>query len=150
MQPLFNRAPQCKVVITSVTSKCYDRSMKQTISTDNAPKADHILSQAIVSGNTIYVAGQIHNTPDGAMVDGTVQEKVAQIMHNITAILKAADASLDDIVKVVIYVTDMAQMPEFNEVYPTYFAQPYPAREAVCVKELPLGATIEISVVAVK
>ena len=69
---------------------------------------------------------------------------------NISEILKAADAELNDIVKVVIYVTDMAQMPKLNEVYPSYFAEPYPVREAVCVKELPLGATIEISVVATK
>jgi 2-iminobutanoate/2-iminopropanoate deaminase len=71
-------------------------------------------------------------------------------MNNITAILKQADATLNDVVKVVIYVTDMAQMPELNEIYPNFFALPLPVREAVCVKELPLGATIEISVQAVK
>lgn len=124
--------------------------MKQQISTDGAPKAAHILSQGIVSNGAIYVAGQIHSTPDGVIVDGTVEEKVEQIMKNIEAILKAADASLNNIVKAVIYVTDMAQMPKLNEVYPSYFTEPYPVREAVCVKELPLGATIEISVVATK
>jgi len=124
--------------------------MKIKVATDDAPKADHILSQGIVSNSSIFVAGQIHNKPDGALVDGTVKEKVEQIMRNISAILKAADASLDSIVKVVIYVTDMAQMPELNEVYPTYFTEPYPVREAVCVQALPLGATIEISVVAAK
>jgi len=124
--------------------------MKEPISTDDAPKAAHILSQAIISNGTIYVAGQIHSKPDGSVVEGSVKEKVDQIMQNITAILHAADASLNDIVKVVIYVTDMAQMPELNEVYPTYFAEPYPVREAVCVQALPLGATIEISVVAAK
>lgn len=124
--------------------------MKQQISTDEAPKAAHILSQAVVSNGTIYVAGQIHTKADGTVVDGTTEEKVDQIMKNIAAILRAADAGLDDIVKVVIYVTDMAQMPKLNEVYPTYFTEPYPVREAVCVKELPLSATIEISVVAAK
>lgn len=84
------------------------------------------------------------------MIEGSVKEKVDQIMQNITAILEAAEASLDDIVKVVIYVTDMAQMPELNEVYPTYFTEPFPVREAVGVQALPLGATIEISVVATK
>ena len=79
-----------------------------------------------------------------------MKEKVDQIMQNIAAILKATDTSLDNIVKVVIYVTDMAQMPELNEVYPTYFTEPFPVREAVCVQALPLGATIEISVVAAK
>ncbi len=124
--------------------------MKSKVSTDEAPKADHILSQGIVSNGNIYVAGQIHSKPDGSMVEGSVKEKVDQIMQNIAAILKAADAGLDDIVKVVIYVTDMAQMPELNEVYPNYFKEPFPAREAVCIQALPLGATIEISVVAAK
>jgi len=124
--------------------------MKEKISTNNAPKADHILSQGIVSNGVIYLAGQIHNKPDGTIVEGSVKEKFSQIMQNVTAILKAADVTLDNVVKVVIYVTDMTQMPELNEVYPTYFSEPYPVREAVCVKELPLGATIEVSVVATK
>ena len=124
--------------------------MKEQVSTDDAPKADHILSQGIISNGTIYVAGQIHSKPDGSMVEGSVKEKVDQIMQNIAVILKATDTTLDNIVKVVIYVTDMAQMPELNEVYPTYFTEPFPVREAVGVQALPLGATIEISVVAVK
>lgn len=122
--------------------------MKQQISTNNAPNADHILSQGIVSNGTIYVAGQIHQKPDGTMLDGSVKEKVDQIMQNVTAILQQADANLNDIVKVVIYVTDMAQMPELNEVYPKYFTKPFPVREAIGVSALPLGATIEVSVVA--
>lgn len=122
--------------------------MKTKVSTDGAPKAEHILSQAIISSGLVFVAGQIHNTPDGKIVDGVVEEKLKQIMNNISAILKAAGSNLNDIVKVTIYVTDMAQMPAINEVYPTYFSEPLPAREAVCVKELPLGATIEISVIA--
>lgn len=122
--------------------------MKTRVSTDEAPKADHILSQGIVSNGNVYVAGQIHSKPDGSIVEGSVKEKVEQIMQNVTAILEAANTTLDNIVKVVIYVTDMAQMPELNEVYPTYFKEPYPVREAVCVQALPLGATIEISVVA--
>lgn len=125
-------------------------AMKTRVTTDGAPKVDHILSQAIESNGVIYVSGQIHNKPDGTMVDGSVKEKLDQIMLNITAILQAAEATLEDIVKVVIYVTDMAQMPELNEVYPVYFKEPFPVREAVCVQALPLGATIEISVVASK
>lgn len=123
--------------------------MKTQATTPDAPDAP-FLSQAIISNDTIYVSGQIHGKPDGSLVEGTVKEKLDQIMQNISAILKAADASVDDIVKVVIYVTDMAQMPELNEVYPTYFKEPFPVREAVCVQALPLGATIEISVVASK
>ncbi len=124
--------------------------MKSQISTNNAPSADHLLSQAIVVGDTIYVSGQIHSKPDGTLVDGTIEAKLEQIMKNIAAVLHAASADINDIVKVVIYVTDMSYMPKLNELYPTFFTQPYPAREAVCVKELPLDATIEISVTAVK
>ncbi|HSX34777.1 MAG TPA: Rid family detoxifying hydrolase [Candidatus Saccharimonadales bacterium] len=123
--------------------------MKQQAITPDAPGAP-FLSQAIISNDTIYLSGQVHCKADGTIVDGSVTEKIAQIMQNISAVLKAADAGMDDIVKVVIYVTDMSQMPELNEVYPTYFTKPFPVREAVCVQALPLGATIEISVVAVR
>ncbi len=122
--------------------------MKKKVETDDAPKAPALLSQAIISGDTIYVAGQIHMTAEGSLVEDSVEAELKQIMQNIEAILKGADASLANIVKVVVYVTDMAQMPELNEHYPKYFSEPLPVREAVCVKELPLGATIEISVIA--
>lgn len=118
------------------------------ISTINAPRADGILSQAIEANGFIFVAGQIYQTPDGKIIDGTVSEKLEQIMSNISEILSAADSSLENVVKATIYVTDMAQMSELNNAYPGYFKSTLPAREAVCVKELPLGATIEISVVA--
>ena len=124
--------------------------MKQQISTDEAPKADDILSQAVVSNGFIFVSGQVHNTTDGVLVDGFADVKFAQIMRNISAILSAAGAELNDIIKVSIYVTDIWQMTKINEVYAGYFTKPYPAREAICVKELPLGATIEVSVVAAK
>lgn len=122
--------------------------MKEKITTNAAPKADNVLSQAIVSNNVVYVAGQIHALPDNTLIEGSTEDKMDQIMKNISAILEAANAKLDDIVKVVIYVTDMTLMSEINEVYPGYFNDPYPVREAVCVKALPLGASIEISVVA--
>jgi 2-iminobutanoate/2-iminopropanoate deaminase len=124
--------------------------MKKQITTNDAPQAPAILSQAIENGNLVFVAGQIHTKTDGSLVEGSTEEKVAQIMKNIEAILKAAKCDLNNIVKVVIYVTDMALMPDLNKVYPTYFSEPLPVREAVCVKELPLGAQIEISVMAAK
>jgi len=124
--------------------------MKEKLTTENAPKADHILSQGLVSNGTIYLSGQIHSQPDGTLVNGTTKEKLDCIMGNIQAILGSSGATLDDIIKVVIYVTDMAQMPELNETYSSYFNSILPVREAVCVKELPLGATIEVSVIACK
>jgi 2-iminobutanoate/2-iminopropanoate deaminase len=71
-------------------------------------------------------------------------------MKNIEAILRAANAKLNDVVKVTIYMTDISYLPEINAAYMTYFNDPMPAREAVCVRALPLGATIEISVIAAK
>lgn len=123
--------------------------MKKEIVTDNTASA-HLLSMAIESGGFIFCSGMVHCTPDLKLVGETTAEKVDQIMQNIAKTLTAAGATLDDIVKVVIYVTDMAIMPELNEVYPTYFKKPYPVREAVCVAALPLGASIEISVIAEK
>jgi len=113
-------------------------------------KSAHILSPGIASNGLIFVSGQVHCNADLELVGDTPEEKIAQIMQNISTILEAGGAALDDIVKVVIYVTDMAVMPGLNKVYPTYFKEPYPVREAVCVKALPLGASIEISVIAAK
>lgn len=124
--------------------------MKQEIVTENAPKADHILSQAILSNGTLYVSGQIHALPDNTLIEGSTKEKIDQIMKNISAILEAAESKLDDIVKVIIYITDITIVPEINEIYASYFSAPFPAREAICVSKLPLGASIEISVIAVK
>ncbi len=125
--------------------------MKERVVSENAPSADSILSQAIIAHDTIYVSGQVHNTPDGKLVEGTVEQKLQQIMTNIANILEDAGSDFYKIVKATIYVTDMSQMADLNKFYPKFFGSgPLPAREAVCVKELPLGATIEISVVAVK
>jgi len=121
--------------------------MKKKIETDKAPKAP-MLSQAIVNNGLIFVSGQIHNTTDGKLVNGSIEEKIHQIMKNIGAILKAANSNLDDVIKATIYVTDMSMGPKINEIYVSYFEQPLPAREMVCVKALPLGADIEISVIA--
>lgn len=123
--------------------------MKKEIITSNT-KSAHILSQGIESNGLIYVSGQVHANADLQLVGESTSDKAAQIMENINEVLKAAGAGFNDIVKVVIYVTDMAIMPELNEVYPTYFSKPLPVREAVCVSALPLGATIEFSVIAEK
>lgn len=120
------------------------------IKTIKAQSAPGLLSQAIEVNGLIFTAGFIHVTPDGEMVEGSTEQKLDRIMTNIEETLKAAGASLDDIVKVTIYVTDMSILGDLNKKYVTYFSEPFPAREAVCVKELPLGAEIEISVVAEK
>lgn len=124
--------------------------MKEKISTDNAPSAQGLLSQAIISNGFIFVAGQIHITPEGQMIDGSTEEKVQQIMKNCSAILQAAGVDFSNVVKTTGYVTDMSELKELNRIYAPYFSEPFPAREVVCVKELPLGASIEISMIAFK
>ncbi len=122
--------------------------MKTEISTPNADSFPSVLSQAIDTGSLVFVSGQINITTTGAMVGESVEEKLAQIMKNATAILSAANLTLNHVVKASIFVTDLSQMPEINKYYPTYFAAPYPARETIGVNQLPLGATIEISFIA--
>lgn len=123
--------------------------MKKEIKVENVGVAP-TLSQAIEANGMIFISGQIHADAEWKLVGETVQEKLEKIFQNIRLVLEAADLSLDNIVKATVYVTDMGQMPELNQYYPSYFTAPYPAREAVCVAALPLGATIEISVVAAR
>ncbi len=125
--------------------------MKQKVETTKAPavgKSPH--SQAIIANNFVFTQGSIYLTPEGKLLEGTIDEQIHQIMHNLQAILEAAGVTFADVVKTTIYVTDMSLYGKVNEIYGSYFSDPYPAREAVCVKELPLGAKVEISMIAVK
>lgn len=123
---------------------------KQVVTTQSAPNSPDLLSQATIVGDLIFTAGFVHVKVDRTMVEGTVAEMFAQVILNISEVLKAAGSDLNKIVKATIYVTDIAMLPELNQAYVTYFEKPFPAREAVCVKALPLGAKIEMSVVATK
>ncbi|PIT92930.1 MAG: reactive intermediate/imine deaminase, partial [Candidatus Harrisonbacteria bacterium CG10_big_fil_rev_8_21_14_0_10_38_8] len=107
-------------------------------------------SKTRVSNGLIFVSGQVPITPNGEILKGTLTDQTKQIMENIKEALSAEGASLSDIVKTTIYVTDMVSSKEVSDEYISYFSEPYPAREMVCVKELPLGAEIEISVIAGK
>ncbi|MDP2930147.1 MAG: Rid family detoxifying hydrolase [bacterium] len=125
--------------------------MKTKIETTDAPKAIGPYSQAIiVEGKFVFTSGQIHLTPEGKLLEGTIEEQTHQIMKNLKAILESAEISFAEVIKTTIYVTDMTVYGKVNEVYGSYMNDPYPARETVCVKELPLGAKIEISMVAIK
>lgn len=124
--------------------------LKKEIKTTGAPAAPGLLSQAIKMDGLVFTSGQIHLTPKGKLVEGTIGEKTKQIMSNLEAILAAAGLDFANVLKVTVYVTDMAEYSKFNEVYVTYFKDPFPAREVVCVKALPLGASVEVSMVAKK
>ena len=124
--------------------------MKKKIETKNAPKTTGPFSQAIQVGNFLFIGGQINLTKEGKLLTGNIEEEVHQIMKNLKSILEEAGFSFKDVVKTTIFVTDMSFYGKVNEVYATYMTEPFPARETVCVKDLPLGTRIEISMIAVK
>jgi len=125
--------------------------MKKVIVADDAPPTGSApLSHAVEVDGLVFTSGQIHLNNDMEIVGETTTEKTKQVMSNLEAILKAADLSFADVVKATIYVTDMSIYGELNEVYSTYFEKDFPAREVICVKELPLGASLEISLIASK
>ena len=122
---------------------------RSIINTPNAPSAIGTYSQAVKVGNTVYVSGQIGLDPQsGAMVDGFTAQAV-RVFDNLKAIAEAAGGDLDDAVKVQVYLTDLSRFGEVNEIMSRYFNQPYPARAAVGVKELPKGALVEADAVLV-
>ncbi|MEK7060773.1 MAG: Rid family detoxifying hydrolase [Patescibacteria group bacterium] len=124
--------------------------MKTKINTSKAPATIGPYSQAIAKGNFVFTSGQIHSTPDGKLLEGTIEEQAHQVMKNLVAILEIAGVSFTDVVKTTMYITDMSVYGKINGVYKSYMSEPYPARETVGVKELPMGANIEISMVAIK
>lgn len=124
--------------------------MKTKIQTVKAPKAIGPYSQAIVAGNFVFTSGQIHTTPDGKLLEGTIEEQAHQVMKNLNVVLDAAGVTFVDVVKATMYVTDMSDFVKINAVYQSYMVEPYPARETVEVKKLPLGVKIEISMIAIK
>jgi 2-iminobutanoate/2-iminopropanoate deaminase len=121
------------------------------ITTENAPAAIGPYSQAVVAGDMIYLSGQIGLEPrSGKLVDGGIIGETRGALENIKAVLLAAGSSLTKVVSVSVYLADINEFLEMNEVYTGYFKEPYPARTTVAVDKLPKNARIEISVVAVK
>ena len=118
---------------------------KQIISTGNAPAAIGVYSQAVRVGNTIWVSGQIPLDPvTKEMVAGDVEAQVRRVFENLKAIVLAAGASLDDVVKATVFLTDLSHFGLVNKVMAEYFREPYPARAAVGVAALPRGAQVEV------
>jgi 2-iminobutanoate/2-iminopropanoate deaminase len=126
--------------------------MKKCINTSKAPAPIGPYSQAILSGNTLYISGQIGMNPaSGALVTGDITGETRQVMENLRAILSKATMDFDQVVKASIFIRDMNQFSAINEVYATYFTQgPPPARETVEVSNLPRSVNVEISMIAVK
>jgi 2-iminobutanoate/2-iminopropanoate deaminase len=123
---------------------------KQAISTDNAPGALGPYSQAVRTGNFLFLSGQLGIDPEvKGLVEGGVQAQTHQIFKNIKAVLEAAGANINQIVKATVFLKDMGDFKAVNEIYAQQFDPPFPARSAVAVKTLPLNVDIEIEVIAV-
>lgn len=125
---------------------------KTIIQTDNAPAAIGAYSQAARAGNLLFVSGQIPLCPQsGGVVEGDADARIRQVFSNFAAVCKAAGAEADDAVKLTVYLTDLSLFARVNEIMAEYFTQPYPARAAVGVAELPKGVDVEVEgVVAVQ
>ncbi len=125
--------------------------MKQVISTSNAPAAIGPYSQAIRAGKTLYTSGQLGIDPKtGDLVPGGVKEQTEQVFKNLVSVLEAGETSLDKVVKTLVFLSDMSDFAAMNEVYSSYFKEPFPARSAVAVKTLPKNALVEIEVIAIE
>ncbi len=120
------------------------------IATAAAPAAIGPYSQAVRAGNTVYLSGQIALDPaSGQLVDGGFDAQVERAFLNMKAVAEAAGGSLRDVVKLTLFLTDLAQFPRVNEIMQTFFEAPYPARSTVGVLSLPRGALFEVEAVLV-
>ncbi len=123
---------------------------KQIIHTQNAPAALGPYSQAVRAGNTVYLSGQIALDPaSGEMVDGDIRAQATRVFANMKAVCEAAGGSLDDIVRVGIYVVDLGDFADVNEVMSGAFAKHRPARSTIEVAALPKGARVEVDAIMV-
>jgi 2-iminobutanoate/2-iminopropanoate deaminase len=125
--------------------------MKTVISTKKAPSAIGPYSQAVLIGNTLYTSGQIAlNAETGELNMSTLNEEANLVMSNLKEVLKAANMTFENVVKSTIFLKDMNDFAEVNEIYASYFKSDFPARETVQVAKLPKDVNIEISMIAYK
>lgn len=125
--------------------------MKKAINTANAPAPIGPYSQAIIAGHFVFVSGQVAINPaDGELVMDTIKSETKQVMENIRSILVEAGIDFSNIVKTSIFLKDMQDFAQVNEVYGSYFSEQFPARETIQVAGLPKNVNVEISVTAIK
>jgi reactive intermediate/imine deaminase len=123
---------------------------KEIISTEKAPQAIGTYSQAVKTGSTVYLSGQIPLIPETMeMVEGDIKQQIHRVFQNLQAVANAAGGDLSDVVKLNIFLTDLSNFPQVNEVMAEYFQQPYPARAAIGVAALPKDAGVEMDAVLV-
>ncbi len=124
--------------------------MKKVIATTSAPGAIGPYSQAIDTGTFVFASGQIPLNPATGKIPEGIQAQTAQSLGNVCAILEAAGLTVDNVVKTTVFLSDMANFAAMNDVYGKVFTEPYPARSAVAVRELPKGVLVEIEVLAAR
>ncbi|MEK9711375.1 MAG: RidA family protein [Thalassolituus sp.] len=118
---------------------------REIISTDKAPQAIGTYSQAVKVNNTVYLSGQIALVPETMeVIEGGIEAEIHQVFKNLTAVCEAAGGSLQQIAKLNIFLTDLSNFATVNSIMAEYFEQPYPARAALGVKELPKGVGVEM------
>jgi 2-iminobutanoate/2-iminopropanoate deaminase len=123
--------------------------MKEIVQTDRAPKAVGPYSQAVRAGNFVFTAGQIPLDPvSGKLVEGSIREQTIRAMENLRAVLTASGTDFSKVVKTTVFLDDLSNFAQFNEVYAEYFPKDPPARSTFQVGGLPLGAKVEIEMVA--
>ncbi|CAN5172997.1 MAG: RidA family protein [Pyrinomonadaceae bacterium] len=123
--------------------------MKQIISTERAPQAIGPYSQAVVIGDMVFTSGQIPLVPEtGVFVEGEIAEQTEQVLKNLSAVLEAAGAGLDSVVKTTVFLADMSDFAQMNEVYGRFFQHDPPARSTVQAARLPRDARVEIDAIA--
>jgi len=121
---------------------------REIVQTDKAPSAIGTYSQAVRCGDVVYLSGQIPLDPETMeLVDGDIDRQIVQVFENLAAVARAARGDLDDVVKLNVYLVDLAHFPRVNEIMARYFESPYPARAAVQVAALPRGAAVEMDAV---
>jgi len=120
---------------------------KKTISTPGAPSAIGTYSQAVRAGDTVYLSGQIPLDPKTMQLVEGFENQVRRVFENLRAVARAAGGDFGDVVRVTVYLTDLANFAQVNEVMATYFQEPYPARAAIGVASLPRGAAVEIDAI---
>lgn len=122
---------------------------REIVQTDKAPAAIGPYSQAVRSGDTLYLSGQIPLDPATMeLVEGSIEDQIRQVFANLAAVLEAANATTGDIAKLNIYLTDLTHFPLVNEIMSEVFAEPYPARAAIGVAALPKSARVEMDAIA--
>jgi len=123
--------------------------MKQAVSSAEAPKAIGPYSQAVRAGQLLFVSGQVPLDPaTGQLVEGDIAAQTHRVFANLAAVLKAGGRSFADVVRTTVFLADMNDFAAVNEVYGSYFSEPYPARATVQVARLPKDARVEIDVIA--